>query len=311
MEGRSTPRMGHAEAEEIEMKPMRQVGPKKGYRVFDGEVFTLGFFRNRGVMKQEFPEAQARLQAEAIRQLGVNARVVKGKGWAAVYVAQKKRSKKPKTYKPKKSKMKKEWKVNVDGRNLPLTEGKAKVMGSWKFEDLEPVTTEQASLTRKGELMKGMSVRFWEDNDYFEKNGLGRLKAVESSTNIYSGDFKDNSQITEIEVINLKSSEAKEFYENFSINGNSVNRQDSFKNWLNNAGRRRERKWKNNPLLNDYFNFFKQGDPIDLDIFVVSVDNKRAFWSPIQGDFAQRSKKAIEKFKGWERFTSDGRGKRA
>lgn len=301
------------------MKPMRPVGPKKGYRVFDGQVFTLGFFKNRGVRKQEYPEAQARLQAKAIRELGVNARVVKGKGWAAVYVAEKKKRSKVriseiksrKSWMGRRPQVKTEWKVNVDGRKIPLTKSRTEVLAEWGFDELQPVTKEEGMLKRKGELLKGMSVRFWEDNDYFAKNGLGRLKAVESSTNIYSGDFKDNSQITEIEVINLKSSEAKEFYENFSINGNSVNRQDSFKNWLNNAGRRRERKWKNNPLLNDYFNFFKQGEPIDLDIFVVSVDNKRAFWSPAQGDFAKKSMKAIEEFKGWKRFTSDGRGKRA
>ncbi len=300
------------------MKPMRPVGPKKGYRVFDGQVFTLGFFRTRGIKKQELPEAQAKLQAQAIRELGVNARVVKGKGWAAVYVAEKKkRSKQPKPYKPQVTKStgfetRREWKVNVDGRNLPLTQGKAKVLESWKWDVMEPVTKEQGIVNRKNELKKGMSVRFWEDNDYFEKEGLGQLKTSESSSQIHGGDFKDDSQITNIEVINLQSPEGIEFYQNLTGGGSQKNHlQESFKNWLNNVGKRREKKWKNNPLLEDYYDFFINGTRKDLDIFVISIDNQRAFWSPSQGDFAKRMTKATEEFKGWNRFTSDGRGKRA
>jgi hypothetical protein len=303
------------------MKPMRSVGPKKGYRVFDGQVFTLGFFRNRGVRMQEYPEAQARLQAKAIRELGVNARVVKGKGWAAVYVAEKKKRSKVRVSEIKSrkglddgswnSKVKTKWKVNVDGQNLPLTKARTEVLAEWGFDESKPVTKEQGMLKRKGELKKGMSVRFWEDTDYFEKQGLGRLKPTEQSSLIYRGDFKDDSQVTDIKVINLKSPEGIEFYTNLGMGGQKNNRQESFKNWLNNAGKRRERKWKNNPLLEDYYDFFINGNEIDLDIFVVFIDNQMAFWSPAQGDFAKKSMKAIEEFKGWDRFTSDGRGKRA
>ena len=73
------------------------VGPKKGYRKFDGKTYTLGWFW--GILPRSMVTPDAR--AKRLRELGVNARVVKGKGWSAIYVRMPRQNnarRRPKTY---------------------------------------------------------------------------------------------------------------------------------------------------------------------------------------------------------------------
>ena len=68
------------------------VGPRKGYRKFDGQTYALGsLFFDQDRVQFNFYQANQDRQARRLRELGANARVVKGKGWSAVYVRMPKR----------------------------------------------------------------------------------------------------------------------------------------------------------------------------------------------------------------------------
>ena len=244
------------------MSLRKGIGPKTGYRKFDGQVFALGFFRTRGIHKQEVPEAEARIQAKRIRKLGVNARVVKGKGWAAVYVGM-----------PKQKPRKVSKGVNLAslraGGLVPTRKRSLLLEGRPGTPRLE-----RKRLDDKEKLLRGMSVLMWKENDYFGSKGLGRI--------FPAFEIEDNARVTDFEIVNLQTKRGQEFLSGLT----EAQGIGSFKSWIKSAGRSKETKWKGHDDLAGYFQALKEGEPADLNVFIIYVDGKAAYWSPLEARYA-------------------------
>lgn len=271
-------------------------GPRKGYRVFDGTTFALGSIHQN--------QNRAKQSADRIRKMGVNARVISGKGWSAVYVSfpamrpggppmaqereRARRSKAPTPRAPTRRRRRRRKKPN------------RKTTVQWDPEKQRKILERRRELGKednteyKTKLMKGMSVLLWKEDDYFRSKGLGRI--------FPAFEIQDNATVTDFEIINLQSEEGREF-----LNGITMKQGDaSFKSWMKAAGKAREMKWnpKNkSPLLEPLNDALVNGNPQDINIFVISIDERPAYWSPLDGDYAMEiTGSSPSNFKGWDRY---------
>lgn len=267
-------------------------GPRTGYRNFDGKVFALASIHS-GQTNAVHGKGRATASALHLRKLGVNARVIQGVGWSAVYVGM-------------------QPKPQISNKQPTVKSARTKRKGAFtKASILPPITWTPDKATdttikkpnqnppseMKTKLMKGMSTLMWKEMNYFQKKGLGRMYPVY--------EVKDNSTVTDFQTINLSSTEGKELL----LGLTETQGLNSFKSWLQSAGRNKETTWKGHPDLGKYHDALQAGKEQDLDVFVIYIDENPAFWSPLSSKFAQEVSDSAKpkEFKGWAKFSPNGR----
>ena len=315
---------------------MRGPGQK---RRFSGRDFILAEKYVQGAVKgtltYEQRQKEAQFKASVLRKTGMNARVVNGSGWTAVYIAVPTPGKPITGLKPRIIK-------EVPSITIPeppkskFPEITIPVL-DWNKQLGIKVPEKQIMMQKdpkKAAVVKSMSKLLYDKEDYLGDNGMGRIYPVY--------EIKDNSVITDFQFLKVNSEEGKNVIDGMTRSQGA----EAFKSWVQAAGKNNESEiWKEKrSALRDLSKIFsgaanvKEGDlqAEAKEIFVVYVDDRPAYWSPASSAYAKQinrllgdkmekqpvpaqriegldrssesnTKGMLGAFKGWNNFSPTGR----
>ena len=262
-----------------------------GKRRFDKTDFVLANAYVQGAipgtMTYEQRQQEAQYKASMLRKTGMNARIVNGSGWTAVYVGI------PTFGQPLPNliiKPQKELVKTEIPKFTPIKVFKEPTLNIGSKFGIEPIKAPPKIDVKKNSQIKGMSQMMWKEDKYFENNGMGRFFPL--------FEIKDNSKVTDWKSLDVTKPEGSDVINSMT----KMQGMDSFRDWITAAGRNNETEWKTSPALRDIGKVFT--GPADLDkdglnikakeIFVIYVDERPAYWSPADSKYAKSIKKMLD-----------------
>ncbi|MEC7254771.1 MAG: hypothetical protein VXV89_07370, partial [Candidatus Thermoplasmatota archaeon] len=181
---------------------MRGPGQK---RRFSGRDFILAEKYVQGAVKgtltYEQRQKEAQFKASVLRKTGMNARVVNGSGWTAVYIAVPTPGKPITGLKPRI--VKEVPSITVPEPSSKFPEITIPVL-DWNKQLGIEVPKKQVMMQKdpkKAAIVKSMSKLLYDKEDYLGDNGMGRIYPVY--------EIKDNSVITDFKFLEVNSEEGK------------------------------------------------------------------------------------------------------
>lgn len=310
-------------------------------RRFSGKSFVLSETYRQGsladTLNYEQRNKEASFRAKVLRQSGFNARIVNGSGWTAIYVAvpdlqPMKKLPKPAKIAPTIPKAEiKPIPPSDDGKRFPddLNISWTKELGLKTFK--EPVKKKkptQIETTRK-KIIEEVEKKFYPVMEKAIKNGEGKMDSDGMGVFEPKVKFGEKSKVSNIRIV--EGQEAKDLIETMTVKQG----RESFSSWFKSAAKAGEVEWGRSKReeATKYarmFGGFSVNEEVPM--FVIYVDEKPAFWSPVSGKLAtiwkdqltkaneridelekkgqlkpkKSAKKDEEPFKGWDRFKPMG-----
>ena len=291
----------------------RGPGTKRRFDNYDyviAEKFVAGALP--GTMTHEQRQKEAQYRATMLRNAGMNVRVVNGAGWTALY------SRIPTQRQPipkrKERPVKKPLLLPPPNTNTPTRETTAdlewlKTSFSW-VKELglpEPKKKEAPPTNRTNTLIalinKGLTTRMKEEENFFEKNGMGYW--------IPQIEITPKSRVTGFGIIDPNEAEA--------LVETMTKEQGvrAFKSWVHHAGANKETRWRKGGqsqaateemfrLMRGDLSFKEAKQTESKGMFVIEVDGEPAFWSPIGSQFSEDIKRQFKRGSKADNFTKKG-----
>lgn len=306
-------------------------------RRFSGKDFILSSQYGSISYSLEERKKEATFRAKELRRSGFNARIVNGKGWTAIYVSTP--SLVPLEKLPKPAKIAppipraelKPIPPSDDGKRFPddLNISWTKELGLKTFK--EPVKKKEPTQieTTRMNIIEQVEKKFYPVMEKAIKNGEGKMDSDGMGVFEPKVKFGEKSKVSNIRIV--KGKEAKDLIETMTVKQG----RESFSSWFKSAAKAGEVEWGRSKRdeATKYarmFGGFSVNEEIPM--FVIYVDEKPAFWSPVSGKLATiwkdqltqankridelenkgqlKPKKSTNKkednFKGWDRFRPMG-----
>ena len=312
-------------------------GPGNNRR-FSGKDFVLAeTYRAgavKGTMTYEQRQKEAQFKASMLRKSGMNARIVNGSGWTAIYIGVPTPGKTIPGLKPKKPAKVAVVPKAVEDKFPTVTIPTLDWNQELGITAVKPQIKMKPEDRRKSVLFKGMTDLMLKKDNYFDNNGLGRIYPIV--------EIKEDSKVTDWKILDTTAGEGADIID-------SMTRQqgaESFRSWVEAAGRNQERdSWTEKrdslKVLSKIFvgssGNVKQSDldPSSSKMLVVWIDGLPAYWSPSVSAYSKQLQdlskatntetkeskpriagldrsdesqtKGMLGFKGWDNFSPTGR----
>lgn len=308
-------------------------GPGERRRI-SGKDFILSSQYGSISYSLEERKKEATFRAKQLRRSGFNARVVNGKGWTAIYVSTPSLQPLQKISTPKaiapimpKAQIKPIPKSD-DGKRFPddLNISWTKELGLKTFKEAEkpkPKPKKQM-LTNRDQIIGEVKKRFYPIMEKAIKNGEGKMDSDGMGMFEPKVKFTDTSKVSNIKIV--EGDEAKQLLETMTVKQG----RQAFSSWFKSAAKAGEVEWGRSKreeatMYARMFGGLSVNEEIPM--FIIYVDEKPAFWSPVSGKLSSLWKEQLntansridelEKngnkqnkddstFKGWERFKPMG-----